>query len=68
MKITHKPLILETIINEESKTMDVSRIQAMTEEQRVEFFSQAASSLLAQLLVNLNEGNTWAVLQVKETE
>ena len=68
MKITHKPLILETIINEESKTMDVSRIQAMTEEQRVEFFSQAASSLLAQLLVKMNEGNTWAVLQVKETE
>lgn len=68
MKITHKPLILETVINEESKTMDVSRIQAMTEEQRVEFFSQAASSLLSQLLVKMNEGNTWAVLQVKETE
>ena len=68
MKITHKPLILETIINEESKTMDVSRIQAMTEEQRVEFFTKAGSSLVAQLLVRMNEGNTWAVLQVKETE
>jgi len=68
MKITHKPLILETVINEDTNTMDVSRIQAMTEEQRVEFFSQAASSLLSQLLVNINEGNSWAVLQVKETE
>jgi len=65
MKVIHKPLILETIINE--KTRDVSSIQAMTEEQRVEFFSQHARGLLAEMLVNLNEGNTWAVLQIKET-
>jgi len=68
MKITHKPLILETVINEAVNTVDIRNIQAMTEEQRVEFFSQAASSLLSQLLVRMNEGNTWAVLQVKETE
>ena len=68
MKITHKPLILETIINEDNNRMDVSRIQAMTEEERIEFFSRAATSLLSQLLVKMNEGNTWAVLQVKETE
>ena len=68
MKITHKPLILETVINEDTNTMDVSRIQAMTEEQRVEFFSQAATSLLSEMLTKMNKGNTWAVLQVKETE
>ena len=68
MKIIHKPLVLETVINESINNVDVRSIQAMTEEQRVEFFSAAASSLLAQLLVRVNEGNTWAVLQVKETE
>jgi len=68
MKITHEPLILETVINETVNTVDIRSIQAMTEEQRVEFFSQAASSLLSQLLIRMNEGNTWAVLQVKETE
>ena len=68
MKIIHKPLVLETVINESINNVDVRSIQAMTEEQRVEFFSAAASSLLAQLLVKVNEGNTWAVLQVKETE
>jgi len=68
MKVTHKPLILETVINEESKTRDVSSIQAMTEEQRVELFSQHARGLLAEMLVNLNKGNTWAVLQIKETK
>ena len=40
----------------------------MPEPVRQEFFTEAATSLVAGMLGKVNEGNTWALLRVAEKE
>jgi hypothetical protein len=59
---------LETVINEDSDEPSVSLIKAMPEPVRQEFFTQAATSLVAGMLEDVNKGNTWALLRIAEKE
>lgn len=59
---------LETVINENVNIPQVQIIKAMSEQQRQEFFTEAATSLVAGMLGDVNEGNTWALLRIAEKE
>lgn len=59
---------LETVINENVNIPQVQIIKAMSEQQRQEFFTEAATSLIADKLEDANEGNTWALLRIAEKE
>jgi hypothetical protein len=59
---------LETVINEEVNEVSVYKIKGMSEENRQQFFTQAAKEMIGQVLENMNEGNTWAVLRVAEEQ
>ena len=57
---------LETVINEEVNEVTVYKIKGMSEENRQQFFTQAAKEMIGQVLENMNKGNTWAILRVAE--
>ena len=59
---------LETVINEEANEVSVYKIKGMSEENRQEFFTQAAKEMIAQVLENMNKGHSWAVLRIAEKE
>ena len=59
---------LETVINEEANEVTVYKIKGMSEENRQEFFTQAAKGMIAQVLKNMNEGHSWAILRVAEEQ
>ena len=59
---------LETVINEEVNELTVYKIKGMSEENRQQFFTQAAKEMIGQVLENMNKGNTWAILRVAEEQ
>jgi hypothetical protein len=59
---------LETVINEEVNELSVYKIKGMSEENRQEFFTQAAREMIAQVLENMNKGHSWALLRVAEEQ
>lgn len=59
---------LETVINEEVNEVSVYKIKGMSEENRQEFFTQAAKEMIGDALVKMNEGNSWAILRVAEEQ
>ena len=59
---------LETVINEEVNELTVYKIKGMSEENRQEFFTQAAKEMIAQVLENMNKGHSWALLRVAEEQ
>jgi len=59
---------LETVILENSNEPSVLAIKAMSEQERQRFFTEAGTSLVARMLGNVNEGNSWAVLRIAEKE
>ena len=59
---------LETVINEEVNEVSVYKIKGMSEENRQEFFTQAAKEMIAQVLDNMNKGHSWALLRVAEEQ
>ena len=59
---------LETVINEEVNELTVYKIKGMSEENRQEFFTQAAKEMIAQVLENMNKNHSWAVLRIAEKE
>jgi hypothetical protein len=59
---------LETVINEEVNEVTVYKIKGMSEENRQQFFTQAAKEMIGQVLENMNKGNTWAILRVAEEQ
>lgn len=59
---------LETVINEEVNELSVHAIKNMSEENRQEFFTQAAKEMIGDALVEMNEGNSWAILRLPEKE
>ena len=59
---------LETVINEEVNEVSVYKIKGMSEENRQEFFTQAAKEMIAQVLENMNKGHSWALLRVAEEQ
>ena len=59
---------LETVINEEINELSVYKIKGMSEENRQEFFTQAAKEMIAQVLENMNKGHSWALLRVAEEQ
>ena len=59
---------LETVINEEVNELTVYKIKGMSEENRQEFFTQAAKGMIAQVLENMNKGHSWALLRVAEEQ
>ena len=59
---------LETVILENSNEPSVLAIKAMSEQERQQFFTEAGTSLVAKMLGNINEGNSWAVLRIAEKE
>ena len=59
---------LETVINDNANIPQVEIIKSMSEQERQEFFTEAATSLVAGMLGDVNEGNTWALLRIAEKE
>jgi hypothetical protein len=59
---------LETVILDNSNEPSVLAIKAMSEQERQQFFTEAGTSLVAKMLGNVNEGNSWAVLRIAEKE
>ena len=59
---------LETIINEDIDNPQVQAIKAMPEQIRQQFFTEAATSFIADKLDNANAGNSWALLRIAEKE
>ena len=59
---------LETVINEDSDEPSINLIKAMPEPVRQQFFTEAATSLVAGMLGDANKGNSWAVLRIAEKE
>jgi hypothetical protein len=59
---------LETVINDNANLPQVQMIKAMSEQERQEFFTEASTSLVAEMLGDANEGNTWALLRIAEKE
>jgi hypothetical protein len=59
---------LETVILDNSNEPSVLAIKAMSEQERQQFFTEAGTSLVARMLGNVNEGNSWAVLRIAEKE
>ena len=59
---------LETVINEEVNELSVYKIKGMSEENRQEFFTEAAKEMIGAALVKMNEGNSWAILRVAEEQ
>ena len=59
---------LETVINEDIDIPQVRLIKAMSEQERQQFFTEAAISLVSDMLGDANEGNTWAFLKLTEKE
>ena len=59
---------LETVINDNANIPQVEIIKSMSEQERQEFFTEAATALIADKLEDANEGNTWALLRIAEKE
>jgi len=59
---------LETVILDNANLPEVEIIKSMSEQERQEFFTEAGTSLVARMLGNVNEGNSWAVLRIAEKE
>lgn len=59
---------LETVILDNANLPQVEIIKSMSEQERQEFFTEAGTSLVAKMLGNINEGNSWAVLRIAEKE
>jgi hypothetical protein len=59
---------LETVILDNANLPQVEIIKSMSEQERQEFFTEAGTSLVARMLGNVNEGNSWAVLRIAEKE
>lgn len=59
---------LETVINEDSPEPTAKQILSMSEDIRNAFFQVAGTEMIADLLekVNVNEGNSWALLRVAQ--
>jgi len=57
---------LETVILDNSNEPSVLAIKAMSEQERQQFFTEAGTSLVARMLGNINEGNSWAILRIAE--
>ena len=59
---------LETVILDNANLREVAMIKSMSEQERQQFFTEAATSLVAGMLGDANEGNSWALLRVAEKE
>ncbi|NBW12892.1 MAG: hypothetical protein EBR82_33195 [Caulobacteraceae bacterium] len=59
---------LETVINENSDEPSVLAIKEMEEQQRQQFFTEAATSFIAGILKDANEGHSWAEIRVVDKE
>ncbi len=59
---------LETVILDNANLPEVEIIKSMSEQERQRFFTEAGTSLVARMLGNINEGNSWAVLRIAEKE
>ena len=59
---------LETIINEEVNELSVYKIKGMSEEERQQFFTAAATSFIGDVLAKANKDHTWAELRVANKE
>jgi hypothetical protein len=59
---------LETVINEEANEVTVYRIKGMSEEERQQFFTAAATSFIGDVLANANKGHSWAELRLTNKE
>jgi hypothetical protein len=59
---------LETVILDNANLPEVEIIKSMSEQERQRFFTEAGTSLVAGMLGNVNEGNTWALLRIAEKE
>ena len=59
---------LETVILDNANLPEVEIIKSMSEQERQRFFTEAGISLVARMLGNVNEGNSWAVLRIAEKE
>jgi len=59
---------LETVINDNADIPQIAAIKSMSEQERQEFFTEAGTSLVAEMLGDVNQGNTWALLRVAEKE
>jgi hypothetical protein len=63
MIISH-PIKLETVLNEDSNEPSAKKLLAMSEDERQEFLTEAATSFIANFLVIANEGMSWAEIRV----
>ena len=59
---------LETVILDNANLREVAMIKSMSEQERQQFFTEAATSLVAGMLGDANEGNSWALLRIAEKE
>ena len=59
---------LETVILDNANLPQVEIIKSMSEQERQEFFTETATSLVAGILGDANEGNSWALLRIAEKE
>jgi len=59
---------LETVINDNVDIPQIAAIKSMSEQERHEFFTEAGTSLVAEMLGDVNEGNTWALIRLAEKE
>ena len=57
---------LETVISDESPDPTAKRVLSMPEDLRNEFFQTAGTEMIEQLLVQANEGHSWAILRVAQ--
>ena len=61
-------LELETVINEESNEVSVMAIKEMSEQDRQQFFTEAATYFISGILTKANEGHSWAEIRVASKE
>ena len=59
---------LETVILDNANLPQVEIIKSMSEQERQEFFTETATSLVAGMLGDANKGNSWALLRIAEKE
>jgi len=59
---------LETVINEEANEISVMAIKEMSEQDRQQFFTEAATSFISAILTKANEGHSWAEIRVATKE
>ena len=65
--IEHKPIVFETIFNLDNAPFSVKAgISAMSPEELQDFVTLASIAMFNDFLEKANEGNSYAVLRIKE--